>query len=99
MRYICSVENVHADCSVLGALESAQARFSFFVMGVHRMTNEPVMASTAPPTLGAAQVFTMALICLGIGLGIGYLMRSSQQAVSLEAGPAHPITQTSAAER
>jgi cytochrome c-type biogenesis protein CcmH/NrfG len=50
-------------------------------MGVHGMTNEPVTASTAAPTLRSAQVILMAMICLGAGLGIGYLMRGSQQAV------------------
>lgn len=61
------------------------------------MTSEAVAASTAPPTLGAAPVFTMALICLGTGLGIGYLMRGSQMAALPATGNAHPITQTAAA--
>lgn len=61
------------------------------------MTNESVMASTAAPKLRAAPVFSMALICLGAGLGIGYLMRGSQQAVLPATGSAHPTAQTAAA--
>ena len=45
------------------------------------MTDESVTASTAPPMLRSAQVYTMAVICLGAGLGIGYVIRGSQQAV------------------
>jgi cytochrome c-type biogenesis protein CcmH/NrfG len=60
------------------------------------MTNGSVMASTQAPTLRAAPVFSMALICLGVGLGIGYLMRGSQQAVLLAPGSAHPATQAAA---
>src|SRR4051812_8728889 len=40
--------------------------------------------TAAPPpasVLQAAHVYTMAAICLAAGLGIGYLMRSSQLAV------------------
>lgn len=60
------------------------------------MMNETVTASTAAPTLRAAPVFAVALICLGAGLGIGYLMRGSEQAV-LPATGSHPVTQTDAA--
>ena len=60
------------------------------------MTNGSVMASTEPPTLRATPVFSMALICLGVGLGIGYLMRGSQQAVLLAPGSAHLATQAAA---
>ncbi|WP_348261976.1 tetratricopeptide repeat protein [Telmatobacter sp. DSM 110680] len=60
------------------------------------MTDETVTASTAAPMLRAAPVFSVALICLGAGLGIGYLMRGSQQAVLPAIGSAHPVTQTDA---
>ncbi len=60
------------------------------------MTNEPVTASTAAPTLRATPVFSMALICLGAGLGIGYLMRGSQQAVHPTTGAAQAVTKSAA---
>ena len=47
------------------------------------MTDEPTAALPAAPTLCAAQVYSMAALCLAVGLGIGYLMRGSQLAVSL----------------
>src|SRR6476646_7997029 len=75
----------------------AHALSGFFCNGVHGMTNQSVMASTTAPTLRAAPVFSMALICLGAGLGIGYLMRGSQQAVLPATGSAHPTAQTAAA--
>lgn len=39
------------------------------------------LAAPAPPSLQSAHVYAMAAICLVSGLGIGYLMRSSQLAV------------------
>ncbi len=62
------------------------------------MTNKPVTASTAAPTMRATPVFSMALICLGAGLGIGYLMRGSQQAVHPTTGAAQAVTQAVATQ-
>jgi cytochrome c-type biogenesis protein CcmH/NrfG len=84
------------ECFVL-RFQQWLVHLSFFCDGVHGMTNEAVTASTAPPTLGTGPVLTMALICLATGLGIGYLMRGSQQAVLPATGTTHPITQTAAA--
>jgi tetratricopeptide (TPR) repeat protein len=42
------------------------------------MSNQPTTESAPSPTLQAAQVYAMAVICLGIGLAIGYLFRGSQ---------------------
>jgi len=58
------------------------------------MTDESVTASTAAPTLRSAQVYSMAVICLGAGLGIGYLMRGSQQAVQPLHNASHAVTQS-----
>jgi cytochrome c-type biogenesis protein CcmH/NrfG len=49
--------------------------------------------------LDAAPVFAMALICLVVGLGIGYLMRGSQQAVQSATGASHAVAQTAAAAK
>jgi len=46
------------------------------------MENEPATASTASPTLRATHVYTMAAICLVVGLTVGYLSRGSQSSVS-----------------
>src|SRR5580700_8467013 len=46
--------------------------------GVHGMSNELTTPFPAAPTLRAAQVYSMAALCLAVGLGIGYLMRGSQ---------------------
>ena len=45
------------------------------------MTIEPTSAIPAAPALRTAQVYSLATLCLAVGLGIGYLMRSSQLAV------------------
>lgn len=45
------------------------------------MENEATTATAAPAVLKAKQVYAMALVCLVIGLAIGYMMRSSQLAV------------------
>jgi cytochrome c-type biogenesis protein CcmH/NrfG len=45
------------------------------------MTNDADLAPTNAPALRAAHVYSMAVICLGAGLGLGYLMRSSQLAI------------------
>jgi hypothetical protein len=50
------------------------------------MENETTTASTAAPTLRAAQVYALAAICLVAGLGGGYLLRGSRPAAS----PAQP---------
>jgi cytochrome c-type biogenesis protein CcmH/NrfG len=42
------------------------------------MSNELTTPFPAAPTLRAAQVYSMAALCLAVGLGIGYLMRGSQ---------------------
>ena len=42
------------------------------------MENEIAMPIAAPALLKAKQVYTMAIVCLVIGLAIGYMMRSSQ---------------------
>ena len=45
------------------------------------METEITTPNTARASLKATQVYTMAGVCLVLGLGIGYLMRSSQLAV------------------
>jgi len=47
---------------------------------------DEIAAPTQPSSLQASHVYAMAIICLLAGLGIGYLMRSSQLAV---AAPQH----------
>lgn len=42
------------------------------------MSNDSATEPVASPTLPAAQVYGMAVICLAMGLGIGYLFRDSQ---------------------
>lgn len=55
------------------------------------MENSLTASVGMAPTLKAKHVYTMAVISLLAGLGIGYLMRSSQLSVSA----AHPGTRTS----
>ena len=45
------------------------------------MTNASITALPAPISLRAGQVYFMAALCLGAGLGVGYLLRSSQPVV------------------
>ena len=45
------------------------------------MENEATTLTVAPAFLKAKQVYAMAMICLVIGLAIGYMMRSSQLAI------------------
>lgn len=52
------------------------------------MPDESTTASTAIPSLQAAQVYSLAVICLVTGLAIGYLLRSPQSTVS----PPQPAT-------
>ena len=61
------------------------------------MTDESVTASIGTPMLRSAQVYSMAMICLGAGLGIGYLMRSSQQSVQPLHDASHSVTQAATA--
>jgi len=61
------------------------------------MTNEPTPAIPAVQTLRAAQVYSMAALCLVVGLGMGYLMRGSQLAVLSPQSSAHAATPTAAA--
>lgn len=42
------------------------------------MNNEATTPTIAPPSLRAKQVYSMAAVCLLLGLAIGYMMRSSQ---------------------
>lgn len=60
------------------------------------MTDEPTTALA--PTLRAAQVYSMAALCLAVGLGIGYLMRGSQLAVIPPQSTAHAVSQTAPAD-
>jgi predicted negative regulator of RcsB-dependent stress response len=46
------------------------------------MKNEPTTAPTASPSLKAAQVYAMAVVCLMLGLAIGYLLRGTKSPVS-----------------
>ena len=46
------------------------------------MANEPTTASTASPSLQAARVYAMAVICLVAGLAVGYVLRGSKSPVS-----------------
>lgn len=48
------------------------------------MYNTPTTASPATASLRATQVYSMAFLCVIIGLAIGYLLRSSQLAVQLQ---------------
>jgi cytochrome c-type biogenesis protein CcmH/NrfG len=52
--------------------------FSGSATGVHGMTNESIATLPKAPTLPALQVYFMAALCLSAGLGVGYLLRSSQ---------------------
>jgi cytochrome c-type biogenesis protein CcmH/NrfG len=54
------------------------------------MANVPNTASKASPALQAKQVYLMAVICLVVGLSIGYLLRGAQSPVS----PAQPAAKT-----
>lgn len=53
------------------------------------MENDPTTPTTATPLLKAAQVYSMAVLCVVLGLGVGYLMRSSQLAVRPAQSTAH----------
>lgn len=52
------------------------------------MANESIAVSPASPSLPAAQVYAMAVLCLAVGLGIGYIFRGAQASESA----AHPAT-------
>jgi cytochrome c-type biogenesis protein CcmH/NrfG len=59
------------------------------------MTDDQTATLPAVPTLRPAQVYSMAALCLAVGLGIGYLMRGSQLAVLPPQSNARVVTQTS----
>src|SRR5271165_5653499 len=62
------------------------------------MANEPTAAPTANPTLQATQVYGMAIVCLVVGLAIGYLLRASQSPISLaQAGSSGSATKAGSA--
>jgi cytochrome c-type biogenesis protein CcmH/NrfG len=46
------------------------------------MEHEPTAAYPANPSLQATHVYIMAVICLGMGLGIGYLLRGTHTPVA-----------------
>jgi cytochrome c-type biogenesis protein CcmH/NrfG len=56
------------------------------------MTNESISALPAVPTLRAAQVYFMAALCLGAGLGVGYLIHSPQPAMPVQQNTAQSLT-------
>ena len=58
------------------------------------MTNNANQGHTMAPTLRATQVYTMAVISLGAGLSLGYLMRSSQLAIKPAQSVPHATQQT-----
>jgi cytochrome c-type biogenesis protein CcmH/NrfG len=60
------------------------------------MANEPTAASSASSTLQARQVYVMAVICLALGLAIGYLFRGSQSLASPKATAVNAGSTTSA---
>lgn len=60
------------------------------------MDNDPTTPTTATPLLKAAQVYSMAVLCVLIGLGVGYLMRSSQLAVQPAQNAPHVASQATA---
>jgi cytochrome c-type biogenesis protein CcmH/NrfG len=51
------------------------------------MAIEPTAASTVSPSLPTAQVYGMAIVCLAIGLAIGYLLLGSHSPIST----VHPV--------
>ncbi len=51
------------------------------------MANEPNAASAAIPSLRTMQVYGIAVICLGAGLAIGYLLPASQSSPSQTLAP------------
>ena len=57
------------------------------------MSNEPTTEPTANPTLQPAQVYGMAVICLGLGLVLGFFFRGSQ----LEPAPSQTATNSAQA--
>jgi cytochrome c-type biogenesis protein CcmH/NrfG len=60
------------------------------------MTNESTTALPAAPTLGAVYVYFMAALCLSVGLGVGYLIRSSQPVMNTQRNTAQTATSASA---
>jgi cytochrome c-type biogenesis protein CcmH/NrfG len=94
---LCSAANVHADLLARLPLLFQETRPSNPSRnGDLSMDSEPTTPTTATPSLNAAQVCSMAVLCLVVGLGIGYLMRSSQLAVKPPQTTAHAGLQTTA---
>jgi cytochrome c-type biogenesis protein CcmH/NrfG len=56
------------------------------------MTNESITALPAASTLQAVQVYFMATLCLGAGLGVGYLLHGSQPAIIAQRNTAQVAT-------
>jgi cytochrome c-type biogenesis protein CcmH/NrfG len=54
------------------------------------MANESIAVLPASPTLPAARVYAMAVLCLAVGLGIGYVFRGAQVSEPV----AHPAAGT-----
>ncbi|MGC1423586.1 MAG: tetratricopeptide repeat protein [Terracidiphilus sp.] len=61
------------------------------------MTHDPTATVPAVPILRSAQVYSMAVLCLAVGLGIGYLMRGSQLTVLPPQSDIRAVTQTTPA--
>jgi cytochrome c-type biogenesis protein CcmH/NrfG len=57
------------------------------------MDNEPATSTSATPLLKATQVYSMAIFCLAVGLGIGYMMHSSELTVETAKTAAHAVPQ------
>ena len=70
---------MHLDVA-FGVLSPGKDLLARLESGVLRMVDE-IAAPPQTSSLQASHVYAMAIICLAAGLGIGYLMRSSQLAV------------------
>ncbi|MDR3738549.1 MAG: tetratricopeptide repeat protein [Terracidiphilus sp.] len=55
------------------------------------MANESIAVSPASPSLPAARVYAMAVLCLAVGLGVGYVFRGAQVSESA-ANPAAGVS-------
>jgi len=60
------------------------------------MTNASIIALPPAPSLRAGQVYFMAALCLGAGLGVGYLLRSSQPTVPMHRSATQAATSATA---
>ena len=61
------------------------------------MTNESIATLPKAPTLPAVQVYFMTALCLGAGLGVGYLLRSSQPTMPAQQNTPQATTAAKAA--